>query len=280
MLTSRFIAGLSLPTLVLLACGGNTVTADDVANDDAPSASTSLPDGSSDDAGKCTASFVWLQKDAYKETGGRSTEVWPPHTTTQLIVECPNGTRSPFQGNHGSEPGQLDVNGRALLDEVHRESTTLSVAEADQLIANYMDCACEPNTPFLSMYSLDESLVPDLLKEFISFVEDSGLKCGDDGADTDSFITALTDRDFETALHIAPTCDWTGGNAESGLNDALQHVLANTSETLADYHVCNNDAKLQASLFRGFASTGTLTACDRSSAACKGPLWFYEPTDP
>lgn len=296
MLVARCLAGLCLITLGLFACGEDAASADDDDGSSSSSSSSSSGDvsstssssssgsssggSSSGGGGECTASFVWLQKDAYKETGGRSVEVWPPHTTTQLIVECPSGTRTPFQGNHGSEPGQLDPNGQPLLEEVHRESTSLTSAEADQLIAQYTDCVCEPGTTFLSMDSVDQALVPQLLEQFIEFVEDSGLRCGTDGVDTGSFVLALQEQRFESALLLAPTCNWAGGNAESGLDEALQNVLASTTKTLADYHVCNNDAKLQAGLFRAFASARTLTACDRSDVVCKGPAWFYDPTAP
>ena len=32
----------------------------------------------------CEARFLWLQKDAYRSTAGRSFDFWPAHTTTQL----------------------------------------------------------------------------------------------------------------------------------------------------------------------------------------------------
>ncbi len=48
-------------------------------------------------------------------------------------------------------------------------------------------------------------------------------------------------------------------------------------ETLDDYHVCNNDALLQAKLMEQFVATGEVVACDADDPICHGPAWFYTP---
>lgn len=71
----------------------------------------------------CEGSYQILQKDAYRETAGRSSELWPPHTTTQLSYAC-GPDAAPivtFQANHGTEPGATDANG-----DVFRRATSRS----------------------------------------------------------------------------------------------------------------------------------------------------------
>ena len=49
-------------------------------------------------------------------------------------------------------------------------------------------------------------------------------------------------------------------------------------KTLADYHVCNNDASLQAKLVQSYTSGGQVGSCDGQDPICHSPLWFYSPT--
>src|SRR5262245_29962560 len=72
---------LFVPALAALvfACGGSK---------DSPGEGSQNVSGKEGPAETCTATFRWLQKDAYKNTGGRSTALWPPHTTTVLDVQC------------------------------------------------------------------------------------------------------------------------------------------------------------------------------------------------
>jgi hypothetical protein len=75
-----------------------------------------------------------------------------------------------------------------------------------------------------------------------------------------------------------PKCTWANGTGfEDGLNGAFQAVVMQTQETLQEYHVCNNDASLQAALFEEFATSHQIGTCDDTSAMCHGPMWFYKP---
>ena len=58
---------------------------------------------------------------------------------------------------------------------------------------------------------------------------------------------------------------------------ALEELIAQTSDLLSDYHVCNNDAALQKLLFDTYAAEGEVKACDATSALCQGPTWLYTP---
>ncbi len=91
-------------------------------------------------------------------------------------------------------------------------------------------------------------------------------------------LGALQAGDIDTMLALAPECVWSEGRSwEEGFNEALGVVLEASAELLADYHVCNNDAVLQASMWARFVDTGEVTACDEAAATCSGPLWFYIP---
>ncbi len=248
-------------------------------------ASSSSSSGGSSGAAvteSCTATFVWLQKDAYKETGGRTTDMWPPHTTTSLEIACDGSVLSAaFMANHGSEPGSKDAAGNPLLEETRRLQIPGSRTQLAQLLDTYKSCECEPAS-FLSMDSLDQDLVSDLLGRFTELIEGDTVSCPD-GSKAD-LVTALQAQDFESALVIVPTCTWPGpdGTPAASLSEALSAAIAATGSgnALDDYHVCNNDAKLQADLVAGFASNGAITACPRNADTCKGPMWLYNPNAP
>ena len=282
--------------LLVSACGGDEAAApndDDGALQTSSSSSSGEPTTSSSSSSSgavassssgavetCKATFTWLQKDAYKETGGRTVNAWPPHTTTTLAVTCNDQpVDSAFQANHGSEPGSKDAAGRDFLDPVHAVSVPGTRAQLTQLLDVYRTCECEPES-FLSMNSLNQTVVEDLLSEFVTLVDDGATTCTGDTTKAD-LVSALQAQDFEAALLLVPECTFPGadGTPVDTLNEALTLAIASTGNVLADYHVCNNDAVLQASLVTSFQSTGTIGTCDRTSAACKGPLWMYDPAE-
>ncbi len=220
----------------------------------------------------CAATFRVLQKDAYKETAGRSSELWPPHTTTVLEVVCDGeAVDGAFQANHGTEPDAVDAAGDVILVEAATFSAAGSRAELLDLLDAYSTCDCDDETDFLSLDSLQGDLAADLLDTVGGYLQ-ANLTCPDDSLG--DLLTALQDGDFETALVIFPTCEWVGGASfEDGLSEAFAELLDATGEALADYHVCNNDAAVQKGLFDAFVSDGSL-ACP-GGAICQGPLWFY-----
>ena len=115
----------------------------------------------------CTAVFRWLQKDAYKETAGRSSAQWPPHTTTTLRVECTSqGQTAPevvadvFMENYGTKPGATDANGDVILVEVaQNDAIEGSRSDLLQLVAEFQKCSCSSATQFLSMDALQEPMI-------------------------------------------------------------------------------------------------------------------------
>ena len=114
---------------------------------------------SSGSAEVCEATFRVLQKDAYKETAGRSSDLWPPHTTTVLEVTCDGeAVDGGFEANHGTEPGQTDANGDVILVEVGTYSAPGTREELELLLETYATCDCESTTEFLSLDSLQGDL--------------------------------------------------------------------------------------------------------------------------
>lgn len=222
----------------------------------------------------CAATLRMLQKDAYKESAGRSSELWPPHTTTVLEIVC-NGAPvdDASQANHGTEPTATDAAGDIILVETATFTAAGSRAELTALLDAYRGCDCEDTTAFLSLDSLQGQLASDLLEAVGGYLQ-TNLTCP--GTGLEDLLTALQAGDFETALAVFPTCSWIGGASfEDGLSAALGDLLAQSGELLGDYHVCNNDAAAQKGLFEGFVADGSLTC--PGGDLCRGPLWFYAP---
>ncbi len=232
----------------------------------------------------CTATFRWLQKDAYSDSPGRSTKLWPPHTTTTLDVTCtlgdgqPMNVESAFQANHGTLPTAVDANGDMILVETKRETVTAGRIALIDLVASYSACTCDSATKFLSLDSLQDAAVQDLLDNVATYIQQHLLCGAASGGSTQDLVQALKKGDIDMALQILPSCMWDGGtDLTKGLNQALQTFLDQTNEVLAGYHVCNNDAALQAGLWEGFKTTGASGTCDATTDLCKGPMWFYDP---
>ncbi len=257
----RRLFAVCLCSTLTLACGDAVETGD-------PDNVTEL---------SCEATFSVLQKDAYKETAGRSSELWPPHTTNTLTVTC-NGdvVRESIAENHGTKPGAKDAAGDVILQEMKTVEVDGTKAELLALADAFEDCSCEAETTFLSMDSLSESVVNDVVTELSVYLSEN-LVCSD-GVTTEEVVGYVTKGQIEEAIIGLTYCSWaSGATFEDGLDDALEAVIAATQDTLADYHVCNNDAVLQAELVGSFEATGKVTACDAAVAACRGPLWFYNP---
>jgi hypothetical protein len=224
---------------------------------------------------ECVATFHWLQKDAYKDTAGRTSDMWPPHTTTTLEISC-NGSvvRSEFRENHGTKPGALDANGQVFLVDVAQKQVTGPRTELEALADQYASCEC--GNEFLSLNGLNDPKVQPLIGKLSDYMLQN-LTCSG-ATDTQGLINLITSGDIPGALAVLPNCSWSSGaDFEAGLDAALQAVIAASNETLGAYHVCNNDAMLQAGLFEGYATSKSVGACDPNATVCAGPAWFYKP---
>lgn len=272
----------SLVVLVGLGVAGAIGCGDDASDDGSSGSGASSAGGSGSGSETCEATFVVLQKDAYKETAGRSTSLWPPHTTTVLTMHCAEGDAAPVevdravQANHGTEPDDVDANGNVFLEEMKSTTVSGSRDELSALLEAYRGCSCESATAFLSLDALQDDAVQELVAELVVYLE-ANLTCTG-ATDTQALVALLEQGAIEDVLAALPDCTWAGGtDLDQGLSGALETVLAQVGETLAGYHVCNNDAMLQAQLVAGFENGDGAVACDATTPTCSGPLWFYDP---
>lgn len=224
----------------------------------------------------CTATFRWLQKDAYKETAGRTSDAWPPHTTTSLDLSCAGVVvRSAFRENHGTKPGAKDANGEVFLVEVAQKQVTGPRAELEALADAYEACEC--GNEFLSLNGLGDPKVQQMFEHLKSYLL-ANLSCTG-STSTQGLVDLLAKGDIPAALAVLPSCSWASGqDFSTGFDQALKDLLAASNQELASFHVCNNDAKLQAELFAGYAKDKSVKACDSGSNLCAGPAWFYAPS--
>ncbi len=240
--------------------------------------------GAGDDSTSCTAVFRWLQKDAYKSTAGRTSEAWPPHTTTVLEVHCPdaNGNdqvTTAVQTNHGTAPDAVDANGTPILVEVKRSDPLPGTQGALMaFVDQYKACQCDPQTQFLSLDNVPDSTMTQIFSAVSDYVNQH-LTCSGD-VDTAGLLTMIQQGDYDDAIAVLPSCTWDDGYSWSdGLQQAAQAVVANLGTTIDGYHVCNNDAQLQAGLWSSFEQSGAtpVAACDNTTAVCQGPAFYYNP---
>jgi hypothetical protein len=266
-----------LSILIAVGCNGSVPHDGNIATD-------TRADSVAPEDETCSAVFHWLQKDAYKSTAGRTSELWPPHTTTTLEVWCTPAAggeaqqvASAYRENHGTAPGAVDANGQVILVDV-KQSDPVQGTRADllQLVDAYRQCECAPATKFLSLDSLQDDAIAAILQEVGAYLS-AHLTC-DGTVDTAQLVSWLQAGLIEPVVAALPSCTWEPGyDLNDGMNAAAAQVLDDATRALAGYHVCNNDAELQSAIFDAFRSDGTVGACDNTSPLCSGPRWFYQP---
>jgi hypothetical protein len=302
--------GPALLAVIVVACGGSGRTTSGASQSADVSGSDDAGNADGDDGGdqtdassavteSCYGVFHWLQKDAYSNTGGRSTPLWPPHTTTQLDVHCVDASgndqivQTAFRDNHGTDPGTVDANGNPFLVEVKTEQAAGSRADLLNLLASYTQCECAPTatggtgTPFLTLTNGEDALAQQLLGAIVptaqaSLVCDASVTTTDGSGNvltgTSAFVAMLQNGNFSGAVAAVPSCSWsTGYDWPTVLSQAMTQVATNLGTTLGGYHVCNNDGILEADLWESFVHGNGVVACDNSSTVCQGPTWYYTP---
>jgi len=233
-----------------------------------------LEEAKAKDRDECTVRFKVLQKDAYAETAGRSSDLWPPHTTTELTATCTrsDGTKDKlgdFMANHGTEPGEVDASGDEFLQKAGSDSVVTTRKKAKALLSAYTGCECQ--TEFLTMDAIDDAVVASVVEELAPYLQ-ATLDCGGEPP-VGQLVNALLAGDVEAVAAALPGCTWTGqGSMAEGLDQALVQALGGS---LDGYHVCNNDAMLQVDLWERFVADGVAGSCDTSSPVCSGPQWLY-----
>lgn len=224
----------------------------------------------------CTATFVFLQKDAYKETGGRSSALWPPHTTTVLEVSCQTARGeqriAPYKENYGTAPGKKDAQGNDMLERVDMDpeivTTEAPWSKMKKLVASYQSCGCDP-AGFLGLDTIDTA-GQAILEKLLPI-----LSCADP---EEAILLALKDKRFDEAKAMAARCTLRQGATAEDVARAAATVEAEVKTTFAENHVCNNNALLQMDLFARFRDGGDATACNPHDAAlCYGPKLLFDP---
>lgn len=234
--------------------------------------------GGSPPATTCQGWFRILQKDAYSETAGRSGSFWPPHTTTTFSYTCDwdeGDFHEAIMNNHGTLPSAIDQNGFDILEEVATVYLEGSPNQFEQLEAAYRACECDTATNFFSLDGLGDDAVQAVVSNLVEYFQ-ANLECPAPGG-VDQLITNLQAGDIDLVVEALPTCEFINGDLEQGLNGALSAFLATSGARLDDYHVCNNDARLQTKLMEHFGATYEVSTCDATSGACRAPIWFYDP---
>ncbi|HTQ46761.1 MAG TPA: hypothetical protein VMI75_28600 [Polyangiaceae bacterium] len=231
-----------------------------------------------DDPNACTATFIWWQKDAYFNSPGRSYPLWPPHTATELQVSCGGAiVNDVSQGNHGSTPGLTDDAGTPMLVDVLEQSVTGSMDDMNALVAAYQSCQCDSTTQFLSLDDVPDATMQQVLTTVLQYLNQN-LYCPGSPSTSD-VVNMIQNGDYEDAAAAMPQCAWADGSSfEDGLQQAASQVLGQLGQTLAGYHVCNNDAMLQANLFTSYVAGSGVVACDSTTSVCAGPSFFYNPS--
>lgn len=265
------LSAFSLPALIACAHGPGG----EPAGEGAGARSSSSVDS---DPNACTATFTWWQKDAYLNSPGRSNPLWPPHTATELQVTCGGQTvQDASQGNHGTTPGTTDASGTPMLVDVMQQSVSGSMEDMNALVAAYQSCQCDPTTQFLSLDDVPDPTMQQVLTTVLQYLNEN-LQCPGSPATSD-VVYMIQNGDYVDAAAAMEQCTWNGGTSfDDGLQQATAQVLAQVGQTLDGYHVCNNDAMLQASLFETYAAGNGVVACDSTTSVCAGPRFFYDPT--
>lgn len=258
---TRFFA--LLGALGLVAACASTGT--DSAASDSSEINAASPDA-------CTARLHFLQKDAYKEGAGRTSDFWPPHTTTVLDVTCNGVTTSSFMANHGTKPDAKDAAGTTILVEAPMPDAVVTTkgtkAEMDALVAAYAACECESDA-FLSLDQVNPQVF-EIVNEVAAL-----FTCAEP---TEALVAAAKAKDLDGVKRILAGCSLKSDVTPADVEETTADIETKVKTTLAGKHVCNNDAQLQADLFTHFRDTKEVKACDAHDAArCQFPALFFRP---
>lgn len=269
---SRLLAAAAVSAVAIAACASPTSSEDDGAGTEDEVVAGGIRAKASD---PCTATFVFLQKDAYKPSG-RSNEMWPPHTTTVLEVSCQTSRgeqhMAPYKENYGTKPGTKDANGNDMLSRVDMDPSVVTVnapwGKMKSLVASYESCGCDPSG-FLGLDTIDAS-TQGIVEKLMPI-----LTCPDP---VEKILGAIKEKRFDDAKAMASRCRIKDGVSPEQLAKTAADVEAAVKSVYAEHHVCNNNAELQFDLFRRFRDGGDAKACDpHDKALCYGPKLFFNP---
>lgn len=274
---SLIVAGLALfavlPACAMSAADNGANSSADIVSDP-PEAKGEAITAAPDDP--CTATLHFMQKDAYKDGAGRTSDLWPPHTTTVLEVTCQTAsgpqTTKPFDANHGTLPDAKDATGTTILVEVPMDASVVTTSapwsEMQKLIASYTTCECQPDT-FLSMDAVTPQAM-GIINEVASLF--------DCQQPTSALLAAAQAKDVATVKSILAGCTLKADVTPDQFEETADDVETTVQQTMAGKHVCNNDALLQADLFASFRDNKTAPTCNPHDAnRCAFPKLFFRP---
>jgi hypothetical protein len=233
-----------------------------------------MPDYSSSQEKMYTGTLTVLQKDAYSNVAGRSSNLWPPHTTT--VFKWENGEE--IHVNHGTAPDEIDASGTPFLVEQKVYSFTGTRKQLETLQAAYRRADFDDGTDtnkFLGMSEAKTSLEKAFLAGLIDYIADgaNGLYCTGSGTVND--LTALLKAGkFHEFIDAIANCNWTRSDWETALLTVLEDTIIEEGHSLTQYHVCNDDADLQVRLIKTFIADGSIKMPEKIN---NGPMLFYSP---
>ena len=220
-----------------------------------------------------TGTLTVLQKDAYSDVAGRSSDLWMPHTTTVFKWS----EDSVVQLNHGTAPGELDANGEKFLVVVKTYTFTGTKSHIEALQTAYEGATFDNGTTnkFLNLTDGTAALETSFISGIKEYMLDDAAGIPEDGDISRADLVALFEagKYNEFGEHL-PTFSWDKTKWTIVLETVLGNVLSATGENLSDYHVCNDDADLQVRLVKNFIATGKVEIPAKDN---DGPMLYYTP---
>ena len=222
---------------------------------------------------KYTGTLTVMQKDAYSDVAGRSSDLWMPHTTT--VFKWSND--SVVQLNHGTAPDEVDANGDKFLVVAKTYTFTGTKSQIEALQTAYEGATFDNGTTntFLNLTDGTAALEASLITGIKDYFSDGANGIPNDGDITkDSLITLYNAGLYKEFGSHLPSFSWTQTNWTTAIETVLGDILSSTGENLSDYHVCNDDADLQVRLVKNFIATGKIEVPTKDN---DGPMLYYTP---
>ena len=222
---------------------------------------------------KYTGTLTVMQKDAYSDVAGRSSDLWLPHTTT--VFKWSND--SVVQVNHGTAPGEVDANGNEFLVIVKTYTFTGTKNQIEALQTAYESATFDIGTTnkFLNLTDGTGVLETSFITGIRNYITNGAAGIPDNGDISRDSLVALFDAGLykEFGEHL-PSFSWDQAKWNYVLETVLGNVLTAIGENLSDYHVCNDDADLQVRLIKNFIATGKIEV---PAKVDDGPMMYFTP---
>ncbi|MCK5782444.1 MAG: hypothetical protein KAH10_07615, partial [Flavobacteriales bacterium] len=215
-----------------------------------------------------------FQKDAYSDVAGRSSLLWPPHTTT--VFRWDEGVS--VQVNHGAAPDDTDDAGNIMLVSVKEYRFSGTHDELQALEKAYNKAIYDDDEhKFLTLTDAKSVFSKALIIGIAEAIEkDDNLIC--DGTMTkDEIVTLLKSGDPKKIGEAIPeltTCNWHDKKWHEMYDNVLREVFSNLGEDLLMYHTCNDDAEMQVGLINNFISSHEIKIPEKVD---NGPRIYYFP---